>query len=58
MNNQLKYLIAFFRDPKVMLLSSEIIESDSIENALKIFYEKHPTAEILYVHNKKYEIWK
>jgi hypothetical protein len=54
----MNFLFAYFQDPNVMLLSSVTIQAQCLEEAVKLFYEKQPTAELLYVHNKKYELWK
>ena len=54
----MNFLFTYFVDPNVMLLSSETIQAQCLEEAVRLFYAKQPKAEILYVHNKKYEVWK
>lgn len=54
----MSFLFTYFQNPNVMLLSSETIQAQCLEEAVKLFYEKQPKAEILYVHNKKFEVWK
>lgn len=55
MNN---YIFTFFQDPNVFLLSGANIEANSLKEAVEIFDKLHPNVEILYIHNKKFEIWK
>jgi hypothetical protein len=53
-----EYLVSFFRDPKVNLLSSDTITASTFAEAIAIFEQRYGEVSIMYIYDKKYAIWK
>lgn len=47
------YHIAFYPEPASEILHCINIEAENMISALKIFYNKFPAIEPLYIHHKK-----